>query len=57
MQDKIWITAKGEHIPVSKMGTDHIHRCIARIKRKNWRREYLERLELELRIRRIRGHA
>lgn len=52
MQDTIWVTAKGEHIPVSKMTTGHIVNSINRIQRmRNWRREYLDRLELELLIR------
>jgi hypothetical protein len=55
MQDRIWVTSYGEHIPVSNMSTDHINRCIASIQceryGKGWRQEYLPRLQLELVIR------
>lgn len=50
MYDQIWVTAKGEAILVSKMDTSHIINCIRKIQRSRtgWRKEYLERLELEL---------
>lgn len=58
MLDRIWITARGERIPVSQMETSHIISCIRRIQRKNgWRRQYLERLQLELNIRRLRENG
>jgi hypothetical protein len=49
MQDMLWETRDGTLIPVFRMGTDHIRKCIARIKRDwPWRAHYLERLETEL---------
>lgn len=49
MQDRLWVTRKGEAILVSQMTTSHIHNAIAMIHRShNWRREYLDRLEIEL---------
>lgn len=53
MFSPIWITAKGEHLSISQMTTSHIINCIRKIQRsrKGWRREYLERLLLELEIR------
>jgi hypothetical protein len=54
MRDTIWETADGIQIPVSEMETIHVIRCINRIRREYpWRAEYLERLELELLIRKI----
>ena len=54
MQDTLWIDKKGNTHLVSKMATSHILNCINLIKRRrNWRKEYLERLELELLIRDI----
>lgn len=48
----IWTTREGRRIPVSLMATDHIQNALDRIRRrKNWRREYEVRLELELQIR------
>lgn len=58
MEIKIWETADGQLIPISEMETSHIINCIRRIQRKrNWRREYLDRLQLELEIRRIQNGA
>lgn len=56
MKDQVWITRDGQRLLVSQMTTSHINNAIAMIQRSNrgWRRSYLERLELELRIRRIR---
>lgn len=49
MQDKVWVTRDGRKILVSQMETSHIVRCIAMILRnRNWRREYLDRLRIEL---------
>jgi hypothetical protein len=55
MQDTIWITRDGQRLLVSQMEERHIHNCIAKIKRSRvgWRREYLDRLELEITIRRL----
>lgn len=51
--DPIWIAKDGKHWRISQMTTSHIVNCIAKIQRskRGWRREYLERLELELYIR------
>src|SRR5262245_47621900 len=54
MRDTIWITNDGRQIPSSHMEMEQILRCIKRIQRDYpWRAEYLERLELELIIRKI----
>jgi hypothetical protein len=53
MLELVWVTKDGKRLLVSRMETSHIHNCIAKIERsrKGWRREYLERLKLELEIR------
>jgi hypothetical protein len=52
MRDTVWVTREGEKILVSQMETRHIKNCIAMILRHRcWRREYLDRLQLELLIR------
>jgi hypothetical protein len=53
VQDMVWITRDGRSYLVSQMTTSHIINCIRKIQRsqKGWRREYLERLKLELTIR------
>jgi len=53
MQDTIWITKDGRVLLVSQMSTDHILNCIDKIRRDNWRIEYLDRLLLELTIREV----
>jgi hypothetical protein len=54
MQDTIWTWRDGHQVLVSQMADSHLHNCIAKILRHpNWRREYLDRLELELVIRSI----
>jgi hypothetical protein len=53
MQDTVWITKTGERLLVRRMGRRHICCCIDLIQRsrRGWRREFLERLKLELQIR------
>jgi hypothetical protein len=53
MKDTIWRTRDGRFIAVRQMETSHILNCIAKITRskRGWRREYLDRLLLELSIR------
>jgi len=52
MFDPIWVTWDGQRYRVSDMSTSHIRRCIAMIeRRKNWRVQYLGRLEAELKAR------
>ena len=52
MQDMIWETRDGRLIPVFRMETDHIIKCIARIQRDwPWRAKYLKRLKMELMLR------
>ena len=52
MNTGIWITKDGRAIPIRAMERRHILNCIAKIQNhRSWRREYLERLQLELRIR------
>ncbi len=56
MQDTMWKCADGRRVLVSQMEYSHLLNCIAKIQRhKNWRREYLPRLELEITIRDIQG--
>jgi hypothetical protein len=56
--DTLWICADGRQVMVSDMADDHLHNCIDRIlSRRNWRRQYLDRLLLEVEIRRITGKA
>lgn len=51
MKDTVWTCKDGREILVRDMDTSHIINCIRLIKNRNWRREYLDRLELELLIR------
>lgn len=49
---RVWQCADGRLIPLNQMDRSHILNCIARIQRKgNWRRDWLEPLQLELNIR------
>ena len=51
---RVWQCADGRWIPLNQMSERHIVNCINMIlRRRNWRREWLEPLELELEIRRI----
>lgn len=52
VRDIIWVTNDGEFLLVSKMKRTHIEHSIAKIVREvKWRKIYLERLMLELRVR------
>lgn len=54
MYDPIWVTADKRHLRIAQMEESHIRNCIALIRRRRrtgWRKEYKERLELELYIR------
>lgn len=53
MQDMVWITRDGRRYLVREMETRHIINCVRMIQRSKtgWRREYLDRLLLELAIR------
>lgn len=52
MYDRVWVCRDGTMLTVSQMQTSHIKNCIALIMRKrNWRREFLPRLLLELDMR------
>lgn len=55
MQDTIWVTKDGRRIPVRQMTDSHLTNAIRLIIRSggSWRREYLDRLLLELQIRDI----
>lgn len=56
MRDRLWRCKDGRVLVVAQMDTQHVKHCIAKIQRmKNWRRQYLPRLELELEIRKIKG--
>lgn len=49
----LWKTANGEEIKIEDMNTSHIKNCINKIKKSNWRVEYLEALENELKRRNL----
>jgi hypothetical protein len=53
MQDTIWVTKDGRHIWVRQMERSHLLNCIDKIQRsrRQWRKEYLLRLLLEIQIR------
>jgi hypothetical protein len=53
MMDTLWRTRDGQLVLVSQMSDSHLHHSIAMILRskKGWRREYLDRLLLEVTIR------
>lgn len=52
MRDTVWVTKDGRRLLVRHMERSHLLNCIAKIQRsRNWRRQYLLRLQLELRIR------
>jgi hypothetical protein len=51
MDGGFWITRDGTRVPIRAMKRSHILSCIDLIQRRNWRREYLARLQLELKIR------
>lgn len=54
MKDMIWRTKDGRIMTVAEMRTSHIKNAIAMINRhRNWRRNYLPRLQLELEIREL----
>lgn len=57
MQDTVWVCKDGRKILVSNMEYSHLLNCIAKIQRSKtgWRKEYLNRLEIELTIRDIQG--
>lgn len=57
MQDRIWICRDGRQVPVRQMSRQHVLNAIAMIQRsrRGWRREYLERLLLELKIKDFMG--
>ena len=59
MLDPIWTTRGGTNLRISQMTTPHIQNAIAMIQRSRtgWRREYLERLQLELEIRNMKDRA
>jgi hypothetical protein len=58
MQDTVWITKDGRRILVRQMERRHLLNCIDKIERsRGWRREYLERLKMELEIRSIMGET
>jgi hypothetical protein len=52
----VWFTARGQAIPIPEMETSHIVNCIRKIQRsRSWRRDQLDRLQLELEIRALEG--
>lgn len=55
MMDRLWTCADGRTLLVSQMEDSHLHNCIAKILRSKtgWRRQYLERLQIELVVRSI----
>jgi len=57
MRDRIWKCADGRMIPISQMTDAHLRNAIAKVRRDNWRLEFLPRLELEVTIRALRDLA
>jgi hypothetical protein len=58
MQDMLWETRDGRVIPVFRMETDHIIKCIATIQCNwPWRAKYLKRLEMELTLRNMKDRT
>lgn len=59
MLDRVWVCKDGRQLLVSQMETSHIEKCIAKIlrSRKGWRRNFLERLQIELVIRSIKNES
>jgi hypothetical protein len=58
MQDTVWTCRDGRQVLVSQMDDRHLHFAIAMILRNpGWREEYLDRLQLELVIRSIKGRG
>ena len=58
MRASIWITNDGRQSPISHMEMEHILLCIKRVEcLYPWQAEYLERLALELTIRKITRRA
>lgn len=55
MLDPTWECRDGRRIPLSKMTKRHIENCIARVVKHGWRLEWLEDLETELEVRRLRA--
>jgi hypothetical protein len=56
MRDTVWTCRDGTTVLVSQMSDRHLHNAIALILRSHgWRREYLERLLLEVDIRKLQG--
>lgn len=60
MRDTLWTCRDGRTLLVSQMETSHVINSVNKIRRhaaegRPWRTRYLERLELELLIRQIRG--
>jgi len=54
MLDRVWTCRDGRMIPIRQMTDSHLHNCIRMILRnKRWRRNYLDRLLLEVQIREI----
>lgn len=47
MRDRVWVCRDGRKLLVSQMTDGHIANPIAKIRRDNWRTEYLERLLIE----------
>jgi hypothetical protein len=58
MQDRIWICRDGRQIPVSRLAESHLLSILRLMDRNpSWRRDYRDRLEIELIIRNIRRTA
>ena len=53
MYDPIWVTRNGRRIRAGQMTDKHLYNCINKILRDGWRIHWLERLQLEVEIRRI----
>lgn len=53
MRDMVWTCRDGRQLLVAEMSDEHLTNCIAMIIRTGWRAHFLDRLLLELDIRRL----
>jgi len=53
MRDMVWTCRDGRQLLVSEMSDQHLANCVRLIQLTGWRRRYLDRLLLELDIRRL----
>lgn len=49
--DEYWVTHDGRVLKISEMNSVHIRNCVAKMLRSNWKLDYLEVMQAELRKR------